>query len=73
MTLPPFGPGPTAIPPKLPVADGIDCCALNGPKVPETRHWRPPRDHTSTLVPVDPHATVAHSDRRLINAASAHG
>src|SRR5436190_22547735 len=34
MTLPPFGPGPTAIPPKLPVADGIACCALNGPKVP---------------------------------------
>src|SRR5437667_8648810 len=34
MTLPPFGPGPTAIPPKLPVADGIACCALNGPKTP---------------------------------------
>src|SRR5882762_7462572 len=34
MTLPPFGPGPTAIPPKLPVADGIACCALNGPQVP---------------------------------------
>src|SRR5947208_5699265 len=34
MTLPPFGPGPTAIPPKLPVAEGIACCALNGPQVP---------------------------------------
>src|SRR5438034_5848690 len=34
MTLPPVGPGPTAIPPKLPVADGIACCALNGPKTP---------------------------------------
>src|SRR5262249_39579050 len=34
MTLPPFGPGPTAIPPKLPVADGIVCCALNGPQTP---------------------------------------
>src|SRR6266481_3191416 len=34
MTLPPFGPGPTAIPPKLPVAEGIACCALNGPKTP---------------------------------------
>src|SRR5947207_10798194 len=34
MTLPPPGPGPTAIPPKLPVADGIACCALNGPQVP---------------------------------------
>src|SRR5436190_1102495 len=34
MTLPPPGPGPTAIPPKLPVADGIACCALNGPHVP---------------------------------------
>src|SRR5207248_4580104 len=28
------GPGPTAIPPKLPVADGIACCALNGPQTP---------------------------------------
>src|SRR5213083_1093822 len=34
MTLPPFGPGPTAIPPKLPVADGIACCTLNGPQTP---------------------------------------
>src|SRR4029077_3027764 len=34
MTLPPFGPGPTAIPPKLPLADGIVCSALNGPQVP---------------------------------------
>src|SRR5438034_2561902 len=34
MTLPPPGPGPTAIPPKLPVADGIACCALNGPQTP---------------------------------------
>src|SRR5436190_13536800 len=34
MTLPPPGPGPTAIPPKLPLADGIDCCAPNGPQVP---------------------------------------
>src|SRR5213078_5275987 len=34
MTLPPFGPGPTAIPPKLPLAEGIACCALNGPQVP---------------------------------------
>src|SRR5437764_7736877 len=34
MTLPPFGPGPTAITPKLPLADGIACCALNGPKTP---------------------------------------
>ena len=34
MTLPPFGPGPTAIPPKLPLADGIACCALNGPQTP---------------------------------------
>src|SRR6266545_6746562 len=34
MTLPPFGPGPTAIPPKLPVAEGIACCALKGPQVP---------------------------------------
>src|SRR4030095_10428979 len=34
MTLPPFGPGPTAIPPKLPVADGIVCTALNGPQTP---------------------------------------
>src|SRR6266567_9515348 len=34
MTLPPPGPGPTAIPPKLPVADGIVCSALNGPQTP---------------------------------------
>src|SRR6059058_4161095 len=34
MTLPPPGPGPTAIPPKLPDADGIACCGLNGPQVP---------------------------------------
>src|SRR5262245_16045288 len=34
MTLPPPGPGPTAIPPKLPVAAGIACSALNGPQVP---------------------------------------
>src|SRR3954469_23214132 len=34
MTLPPFGPGPTAIPPKLPVPDGIACCAPNGPQAP---------------------------------------
>src|SRR6478735_1830548 len=34
MTLPPFGPGPTAIPPKLPLADGIVCCVLNGPQAP---------------------------------------
>src|SRR6266571_6312841 len=34
MTLPPPGPGPTAIPPKLPFADGIACCALNGPQAP---------------------------------------
>src|SRR5438552_11122877 len=34
MTLPPPGPGPTAIPPKLPVADGTACCALNGPQTP---------------------------------------
>src|ERR1051325_1065356 len=34
MTFPPFGPGPTAIPPKLPLAEGIDCCAANGPKTP---------------------------------------
>src|SRR6478672_932476 len=34
MTLPPFGPGPTAIPPKLPLAEGIACCALNGPQAP---------------------------------------
>ena len=73
MTLPPFGPGPTAIPPKLPVADGIACCALNGPKNTETGHWRPTRDHASALVPVDPHAAVAHSNRGLVNAAGAHG
>src|SRR2546423_14240910 len=35
MTLPPPGPGPTAIPPKLPVADGIVCSALNGPQTPK--------------------------------------
>src|SRR5437763_7866203 len=34
MTSPPPAPGPTAIPPTRPVADGIACCALNGPQVP---------------------------------------
>src|SRR5947208_4541372 len=34
MTLPPPGPGPTPIPPHLPVADGIVCSALNGPQPP---------------------------------------
>ncbi len=63
MTLPPFGPGPTAMPPKLPVAEGIACCALNGPQGPEAGHWRPARYHASALVPVDPHAAVAHGDR----------
>src|SRR5207237_7497994 len=30
----PRGPGPTGIPPTLPFADGIACCALNGPQTP---------------------------------------
>src|SRR4051812_48959552 len=34
MTLPPFEPGPTAMPPKLPLAVGLDCCAPDGPHAP---------------------------------------
>src|SRR5439155_4495455 len=37
----------------------------------ETRHRRPTRDHASALIPVDPHAAVAHSNRRLVNTATA--
>src|SRR5882724_3183437 len=49
MTLPPFGPGPTAIPPKLPVADGIACCALNGPQVPRPVTGAP----RATILPLE--------------------
>ena len=49
MTLPPFGPGPTAIPPKLPVADGIACCALNGPQTPRPVTGAP----RATMLPLE--------------------
>src|SRR6266403_2252281 len=49
MTLPPFGPGPTAIPPKLPAADGIDCCALNGPQTPRPVTGAP----RATMLPLE--------------------
>ena len=49
MTLPPFGPGPTAIPPKLPLADGIVCCALNGPQAPRPVTGAP----RATILPLE--------------------
>src|ERR1700750_436244 len=49
MTFPPFGPGPTAIPPKLPEADGIVCCALNGPNVPSPVTGAP----RATILPLE--------------------
>src|SRR5436190_5372032 len=49
MTLPPFGPGPTAIPPKLPVADGIACCGLKGPQTPRPVTGAP----RATMLPLE--------------------
>src|ERR1044072_5991003 len=49
MTLPPFGPGPTAIPPKRPLAEGIDCCAANGPHVPRPVTGAP----RATILPLE--------------------
>src|SRR3954468_15760147 len=49
MTLPPFGPGPTAMPPKLPVAEGIACCALNGPQTPRPVTGAP----RATMLPLE--------------------
>src|SRR3954449_5758590 len=49
MTLPPFGPGPTAMPPKLPCAVGIVCCALNGPKAPRPVTGAP----RATMLPLE--------------------
>src|SRR5437762_9721867 len=49
MTLPPLAPGPTAIPPKLPAADGIACCALNGPQTPRPVTGAP----RATMLPLE--------------------
>src|ERR1700755_1753410 len=49
MTLPPFAPGPTAIPPKLPDPDGIVCSGLKGPQAPRPVTGAP----RATILPLE--------------------